>query len=432
MSLGFLYGVPADIGALKEGGEPGGGGAVSGGGGGGAAGGGPPANRRHNTKRNPGPKLRLGRADAAYGVTGLSSLPASLSGGGGGGGGGGGSVGDGVPSSGSSVVSDADETSAAASAAAAERAGVGMPLAAFKSASERILRAFLAEADYDSVLSAVAALRSPAFHGVFVKRALVLGAEADDAARELISRLLSLLYGLVLSMRDVAAGFQRLLESLDDLALDVPAAHNLAARFLARAVADEILPPAFLSDAYVASLAGDAVAQARALLSVAHSAERLERVWPGAAGQLGSLPELKARVHAALTEYFAGGGLAEALARVRELGSPHFAHEVAYRAIVLALDEWPRAGRADAAAALLAAAAADGAVSRSQAALGVRRALDELDELRKDAPRARQGLRAIVADAAARGALTADDAREIIDAIDEGEGEAAAAALAAE
>jgi hypothetical protein len=46
-----------------------------------------------------------------------------------------------------------------------------------------------------------------------------------------------------------------------------------------------------------------------------------------------------------------------ALARVKELGSPHFAHEVAYRAIVLALDEWPRAGRAAAAAALLAAAA---------------------------------------------------------------------------
>jgi hypothetical protein len=419
MSLGHLYGVPADIGALKEGLPSVGAAGVSSG-----------PTRRHNTKRNAGPKLRLGRADAAYGATGLSSLPASLSGGGGGGGGGGGSVGDGVPSSGSSVVSDADEMSAAASAAAeAERAGVSMPLAAFKAASERILRAFLAEADYDGVLSAVAALRSPAFHGVFVKRALVLALEADDAARELISRLLSLLYGLVLTMRDMAAGFQRLLEALDDLALDVPSAHNLAARFLARAVADEILPPAFLSDAYVASLAGDAVAQARALLSVAHSAERLERVWPGAAGQLGSLPELKARVRAALAEFFAGGDLAEALARVKELGSPHFAHEVAYRAIVLALDEWPRAGRAAAAAALLAAAAADGAVSRSQAALGARRALDELDELRKDAPRARQGLRAIVADAAARGALTSDDAREIIDAIDDdddGGGRAAA------
>ena len=74
-------------------------------------------------------------------------------------------------------------------------------------------------------------------------------------------------------------------------------------------------------------------------------------------------------------------------------------------------------------------------MSRSQAALGARRALDELDELRKDAPRARQGLRAIVADAAARGALTSDDAREIIDAIDDdddGGGRAAAAHAGAE
>ena len=164
------------------------------------------------------------------------------------------------------------------------------------------------------------------------------------------------------------------------------------------------------------------MAEARALLSVAHAAERLERVWAGA-GSLGTLPELKARIRAALAEYFSEASLPEVLRRVRELGSPHFSHEVAYRAIVLALDVWPAADRARAAVALLAAAAADGAISRSQAALGVRRVLAEIDELRKDAPGARQGLRAIVVDAAAAGALRDDDAREVLDALDD-EGDA--------
>ena len=41
-------------------------------------------------------------------------------------------------------------------------------------------------------------------------------------------------------------GFERLLESVDDLALDVPSAAEDLAMFVARATVDDILPPAFL------------------------------------------------------------------------------------------------------------------------------------------------------------------------------------------
>jgi programmed cell death protein 4 len=58
-------------------------------------------------------------------------------------------------------------------------------------------------------------------------------------------------------------GFERLLESIDDLSLDAPDARAVAARFLARAVSDEVLPPAFLSSEYVMSLAGDVVEEAK-------------------------------------------------------------------------------------------------------------------------------------------------------------------------
>ena len=39
----------------------------------------------------------------------------------------------------------------------------------------------------------------------------------------------------------------RCLQSVEDLSLDVPAADDLVAHFIARAVTDDILPPAFLS-----------------------------------------------------------------------------------------------------------------------------------------------------------------------------------------
>jgi len=58
-------------------------------------------------------------------------------------------------------------------------------------------------------------------------------------------------------------GFERLFESIDDLKLDVPNARELAAKFLARAVADEILPPAYLANPYVAGIAGDIVDTAK-------------------------------------------------------------------------------------------------------------------------------------------------------------------------
>ena len=45
----------------------------------------------------------------------------------------------------------------------------------------------------------------------------------------------------------VSKGFSKLLNSADDLALDIPDAVDVLALFVARAVVDEILPSAFLT-----------------------------------------------------------------------------------------------------------------------------------------------------------------------------------------
>ena len=178
----------------------------------------------------------------------------------------------------------------------------------------------------------------------------------------------------------------------------------MAARFLARAVRDEILPPAYLADEFVCTLAGDIVEQAKVLLTVPHSAERLEHVWnvTGAA----TLPEIKDAIRAALLKYFSTDDADEAERTLRALGVPHFLHEVVYRAVTLAIDTWPAPARADAAIALFRRLHAADLLGTSQLQSGFRRALTSLPDLTLDAPHARVTLDHILAAATAAGIPT--------------------------
>jgi hypothetical protein len=67
----------------------------------------------------------------------------------------------------------------------------------------------------------------------------------------MVSVLLSSLYGNVISSTQIRLGFVLLLDALDDLAVDIPDTVGSLALFIARAVVDDILPPAFLSKAKV-------------------------------------------------------------------------------------------------------------------------------------------------------------------------------------
>ena len=60
------------------------------------------------------------------------------------------------------------------------------------------------------------------------------------------SNLLSSLYHEVIQASEMQQGFRNLLHSVEDLKLDVPSAEEDVALFLARAVVDDVLPPAFL------------------------------------------------------------------------------------------------------------------------------------------------------------------------------------------
>ncbi|VDN12302.1 unnamed protein product, partial [Dibothriocephalus latus] len=63
---------------------------------------------------------------------------------------------------------------------------------------------------------------------------------------ELTSELLSEMCGKVISMSAMQQGFHLLLDELADIVLDVPKAPEYVGRFIARGVADDILPPKFV------------------------------------------------------------------------------------------------------------------------------------------------------------------------------------------
>lgn len=73
--------------------------------------------------------------------------------------------------------------------------------------------------------------------------------DRHDKEKEMASVLLSYLYSDVISPSQIRDGFVILLESADDLAVDILDAVDILALFIARAVVDEILPPVFVTRA---------------------------------------------------------------------------------------------------------------------------------------------------------------------------------------
>eukprot|EP00904_Undaria_pinnatifida_P000488 jgi/Undpi1/1043/HiC_scaffold_10.g04506.m1 len=206
----------------------------------------------------------------------------------------------------------------------------------FKRRLKTIIEEYFLSEDAGEVLRSVRELKSPAYHYEIVKRGINMSLDARDHERELVSKLLSDAYPDVLSSREVCKGFERLFEMIDDIQLDAPNARTLVASFLARAVADEIIPPSVLRNAAFLSLGGEVVKGARRLLSRDHVLSRLEHVWGPGDGR--PVEDLKVAIDQLLVEFLLSRQLDEAAACVKELDCSLFHHEIVKRAVKTALD----------------------------------------------------------------------------------------------
>lgn len=173
------------------------------------------------------------------------------------------------------------------------------------------------------------------------KLAVILAMDRHNPQREMISRLISDLYSDVLSQDDIARGFDELLDGLDDIRLDTPDAHNLIGQFIARCIADDCLPPKFITN-YKGKIENEyiktALEKAEVLLSMNHGIAHLDNIW-GIGGGNRPVKYLINKMADLLKEYADSGDKNEAMRCLQELDVPHFHHELVYQACDMAIED---------------------------------------------------------------------------------------------
>ncbi|KAK1319460.1 Eukaryotic translation initiation factor isoform 4G-1 [Acorus calamus] len=263
------------------------------------------------------------------------------------------------------------------------------PVDDYKKAVAAIIEEYFSTGDVEQAASDLRDLGSNEYHHYFVKRLVSMAMDRHDKEKEMASVLLSAIYADVISSAQISQGFFLLLESADDLAVDILDAIDVLALFIARAVVDDILPPAFLTKAKKSlpeSSKGLQVIQTaeKSYLSAPHHAELVERRWGGSTHI--TVEEVKKKIVDLLREYVQSGDTAEACRCIRELGVPFFHHEVVKRALILAMEtsiSEPLILN------LLKEAAEEGLISSSQMAKGFCRLSESLDDLSLDIPSAK-------------------------------------------
>lgn len=170
--------------------------------------------------------------------------------------------------------------------------------------------------------------------------AIEIAFDHKPSHREMTSVLLAEMYGTIAKQKDIAQAFDCLISNLPDLILDTPDAPTVLGNFLARAIADDCIPPKViqvLREKAETELARQCLARADTLLSMKHGLVRLDNVW-GVGGGLRPVKYLIRKMNLLLQEYISSSDLREATRCLVDLEVPHFHHELVYEAIIMVLE----------------------------------------------------------------------------------------------
>jgi len=205
--------------------------------------------------------------------------------------------------------------------------------------TESIVLEYYEHGDTDEAAVAIVDLNISKYNLV-IQFAIEIALDHKPSHREMTSVLVSDLYGRVVKQRDIALAFDSLLRNLPDLILDTPDAATVLGNFLARAVADDCLPPKIIQqfkEKIEEEHAQAALHRAETLLSMKHGLVRLDNVW-GVGGGLRPVKYLVRQMNLLLQEYLSSGDIQEATRCLVELEVPHFHHELVYEAVVMTLE----------------------------------------------------------------------------------------------
>ncbi|CAM6114371.1 unnamed protein product [Calypogeia fissa] len=280
---------------------------------------------------------------------------------------------------------------------------VGAPVAqSLEEYREKVVTIIEEYFNNDDVPETAANLRdvgSPMYHHYFIKKLISMAMDRHDREKEMASVLLSALYADIIEPEQIAKGFTKLLECVDDLSLDIPDASDILALFLARAVVDDILPPAFLTKTVKVlpeGCEGINVLQKteKSYLLAPHHAEVVEKKWGGSTHT--TVEEVKRKITDLLNEYAQSGDREEATRCIRELNVPFFHHEVVKKALTLAME---KRSAESSILSLLQECAEEGLITSSQMSKGFARLADTVDDLALDIPQAKELLQSLTAKA---------------------------------
>lgn len=217
--------------------------------------------------------------------------------------------------------------------------------------------------------------------------AIEVSLDHKQSQREMTSVLISDLYGRIITGKDIAKGFDMLLNNLPDLILDTPDAVTILGNFIARAVADDCIPPKYVTSPELKSPNEHAAAvlkRADALLSMKQKWVLLDNVW-GMGGPLRPVKSITKQMTTLLQEYLSSRDLKEAQRCLLELEVPHFHHELIYEAIVIAL-ETNRQNSEEAMCELLKSLDEACIVSPAMMEQGFQRVFDDMSDIVLDVP----------------------------------------------
>lgn len=276
-----------------------------------------------------------------------------------------------------------------------------------------IVEEYFSSDDIATTASELRELVMPCYHFYFIKKLVSVAMDRHDKEKEMAAVLLSALYADTIEPPQVHKGFIKLLISADDLIVDIPDAVDVLALFIARAVVDDILPPAFLTKALnflpEDSKGLEVIKRAeKGYLSAPLHAEIIERRWAGNKNK--TVEDVKGRINNLLTEYISSGDKKEAYRCIKDLNVPFFHHEIVKRTIIMAMEnQQSRRRLLD----LLKVAAEEGLINSSQISKGFSRIIDIIDDLSLDIPNANKMLQALISEAASDGWLSASSLKPL-------------------
>lgn len=283
----------------------------------------------------------------------------------------------------------------------------------YKKKAAIIVEEYFATDDVVSTANELKDLEMASYSYYFVKKLISMAMDRHDKEKEMAAVLLSSLYADVIDPRQVYKGFRKLVESADDLIVDIPDTVDVLALFIARAVVDDILPPAFLKkemDALPSGSKGiDVIKRAeKGYLSAPLHAEIIERRWGGSRNK--TVEDVKGKIDNLLVEYAVSGDKKEAIRCINDLKVPFFHHEIVKRAIIMAMERKKAEGKL---LDLLKTASEECLINSSQISKGFTRIIDTIDDLSLDIPNAKELLQSLISKAASEGWLCASSLKAV-------------------